>query len=128
MIELRVLGTLDLRDGSTNRSVKSVLAQPKRMALFCYLALATPHGAHRRDKLLLLFWPDSADDRARNSLNQAVFNLRRSLGETAILATGEEVRLGEDVGCDVVAFEEALAANDAQRALSLYGGDLLPGF
>ena len=128
MIELRVLGTLDLRDSSTNSSVKSILAQPKRMALLSYLAVATPRGPHRRDKLLSLFWPDSSEDRARNSLNQAVFNLRRSLGETAILATGEEIQLVADVRCDAVRFEEALGAGDVQRGLSLYAGELLPAF
>lgn len=128
MIELRVLGTLDLRDSSTNSSVKSVLAQPKRMALLSYLAVATPRGPHRREKLLSLFWPDSSEDRARNSLNQTVFNLRRSLGETAILATGEDIQLVADVRCDAVRFEEALSAGEVQRALSLYAGELLPAF
>lgn len=128
MIELRILGTLDLRD-RFGSPIRAVLAQPKRMAILVYLAAAIPRGSHRRDSLLLLFWPDASEDRARNSLNQAVFNLRRSLGEDAVTATGDEVRLAEGaVWCDVVAFEEALAAGNLEQALTLYAGDLLPGF
>ena len=129
MIECRVLGTLDLRDASERRSIRSVLAQPKRTALLTYLAVATPRGPHRRDTLLALFWPESSEERARNSLNQAVFKLRRSLGEEAIETLGDgAVALGPDIWCDAVAFEEALDAGDRERALELYQGVLLPGF
>lgn len=129
MIELRVLGTLDLRDKPDGRPIAAVLAQPKRMALLTHLALASRRGGQRRDTLLLLFWPNSSEERARNSLNQAVFNLRRSLGEGAIAGVGEELRTDAGlVWCDAVAFEEALDAGDTQQALSLYAGDLLAGF
>lgn len=129
MIECRVLGTLDLRDDADDGSVRSVLAQPKRTALLVYLAVATPRGPHRRDALLGLFWPESTEDRARNSLNQAVFKLRRSLGEEAIDTLGDgAVALGADVWCDAVAFEEALDAGNREEALELYEGELMPGF
>jgi hypothetical protein len=52
MIELRVLGTLDLRDGA-GREVRRVLSQPKRLTLLVYLALT--RATHRRDALLALF-------------------------------------------------------------------------
>lgn len=129
MIELRVLGTVDLRDRSGDGPVRSVLAQPKRTALLCYLAIATPRGLHHRESLFPLFWPESSQERARNSLNQAVFHLRRSLGERALTSTTEEVGLGpEAVWCDAAAFDDALQAGDPRLALSLYGGTLLPGF
>ncbi len=127
MIELRTLGTLDLRNGE---ELRSILAQPKRTGLLCYLALARPHGFHRRDKLLALFWPETDTEHGRASLRQAVRFLRRSLGEEAVLSRGdEELALGTGVVlCDARAFEEALAAGEIDRALALYGGDLLPGF
>ena len=43
MIELRALGTLALRD-SSGEDLHSVLAQPKRVALLAYLAIARPSG------------------------------------------------------------------------------------
>lgn len=129
MIDLRILGTLDLRDRARGGPVAGVLAQPKRLALLIYLAAATPRGSHSRETLLLLFWPNASDDRARNSLNQAVFNLRRALGEAVITGSGDELRVPDDLlWCDAVAFEQALAAGEQAKALELYGGDLLSGF
>jgi DNA-binding SARP family transcriptional activator/TolB-like protein len=129
MIELRVLGTLALHDRSRDAPVASVLAQPKRTALLCRLALAGRRAALRRDTILPLFWPESTEERARNSLNQAIFQLRRSLGDDVITGTAEDVALNPAaVWCDVVAFEDALAQRDDAAALSLYGGHLLPGF
>ena len=43
MIRLRTLGPLDLR-GSDGEELRTILAQPKRVALLAYLALATPRG------------------------------------------------------------------------------------
>jgi DNA-binding SARP family transcriptional activator/tetratricopeptide (TPR) repeat protein/TolB-like protein len=129
MIELRVLGTLDLRDGESGRPIAAVLAQPKRTALLAYLAAAAPRGPQSRDTLLLLFWPESSQDRARNSLNQAVFNLRRTLGESALVTAGETVQLNDgSVWCDAAAYDAALREGDRATALELYRGDLLPGF
>lgn len=128
MIELRTLGTLDLRrrDGP---ELLSVLSQPKRAALLCYLALARPRGFHKRDRLLPLFWPEADAEHARASLRQAIHRLRDSLGEAVIRSRGDE-DLGLDgslLWCDAVAFEEALDADEAERALGLYDGELLPG-
>jgi DNA-binding SARP family transcriptional activator/tetratricopeptide (TPR) repeat protein len=129
MIELRTLGSLDLRtpDGT---SAGSVLAQPKRLALLVYLALATPDGFVRRDTLLALFWPESDDERARAALRQAVRYLRRSLGEATIVNRAED-EIGVAVGmlrCDAVELRRALAAGEHERALAGYAGELLPGF
>lgn len=76
MIELRTLGTLDLRD-SDGHNLTTALTQSKRLALLVYLALASPRGFQRRDTLLGLFWPESDDRRARAALRQAVRYLRR---------------------------------------------------
>jgi DNA-binding SARP family transcriptional activator/tetratricopeptide (TPR) repeat protein len=129
MIRLRTLGTLDLThsDGS---ELRSVLSQPRRMALLAYLAVAAPRGFHRRDHLFTLFWPEQDLERARASLNRAIYFLRRELGDGVILSRGaDEVGLSfERLWCDVAAFEDALDRMDLRAALDLYRGDLLPGF
>ena len=129
MFHLHTLGSLDLR-GSDGQSIRSVLAQPKRLALLAYLAISAPRGFHRRDTLLALFWPESDTERARASLRTALSVLRRSLGEGVVVGRG-----GDDVGtdadqlwCDAVAFEGAHAAGEYEQALELYRGDLLAGF
>jgi len=130
MIELRTLGTLALRDTTKGLELHSLVAQPKRVALLAYLAIAKPRGFHRRDTLLGIFWPDSTEARARAALSQAVYTLRRMLGENVVVTRGdEEVAVAEDaLWCDAVEFERALDAGDRARAFELYGGDLLKGF
>src|SRR5690606_40868453 len=78
MIELRTLGQIELvaPDG---RRLQSVLAQPERLALLAYLALPTPRGAHRRDTLVALFWPELDQTRRRTAPREAVPYLRPSL-------------------------------------------------
>ena len=129
MIEFRTLGTLDLRrmDGP---ELDSLLAQPKRIALLAYLCLASPHGFHRRDTILGLFWPESDESHARASLRRALHVLRHTLGENAFHSRGdEEISANFDViWCDAVAFEIGVAANKVFEALDHYRGDLLPGF
>ena len=128
MIRLRTLGGLDLRD-SEGRELRAVLAQPKRLALLAYLALASPRGFHRRDALLALLWPEHDAEHARNSLNQSVFILRRHLGPDTIAGNGDA--LGPDwrnLWCDAVAFEEALDSGRVAEAVDLYRGDLLEAF
>ena len=129
MIRLHALGGLDLtgRDGA---QLQSVLQQPKRVALLAYLAVATPRGFHRRDKLVALFWPESDEEHARGALSQAVYMLRRSLGATVLVSRGgEEIGLrGDGFWCDAAAFEAALDEGQVEEALAFYRGDLLDGF
>ena len=129
MIRLRTLGTLDLThsDGS---ELRAVLSQPRRMALLAYLAVAEPRGFHRRDHLFTLFWPEHDVERARSSLNRAIYFLRRELGDRVVLSRGpDELGLNfERFWCDAAAFEDALDRGESDSALELYRGDLLPGF
>lgn len=129
MIELRTLGTLELRT-TDGQELRPILQQPKRLALFAYLALAMPRRFHRRDALLVLFWPELDTEHARGSLRRSLHFLRRTLGDNVIVGRGdEEIGIAPDaVWSDVLAFEEASEAGDLATALSLYRGDLLDGF
>ncbi|MGH7553304.1 MAG: AfsR/SARP family transcriptional regulator, partial [Longimicrobiales bacterium] len=129
MIRLRTFGTLDLRN-SEGSELRAVLAQTRRLALLVYLAVASPRGFHRRDKLLALFWPDQATDRARAALSRAIYFLRRELGHEVLLSrSDEEIGLNpERFWCDASAFEDALENQHFRQALELYRGDILPGF
>ena len=128
MIQLRVLGPIELLHDGGN-SVRAVLAQPKRLALLVYLAVAA-RGFHRRDVLLAMFWPELDDRRARAALNQATRFLRKALGTATIVSRGDE-ELGvatNALSCDVAAFHDAVAADRFDDALALYRGDFLHGF
>ncbi|HEX5576486.1 MAG TPA: BTAD domain-containing putative transcriptional regulator [Gemmatimonadales bacterium] len=129
MIELRTLGALELTSAE-NTAAGSVLAQPRRAALLCYLALALPRGFHRRDTLFALFWPEEDAEQARHALRQSVYFLRRALRPETIISRGdEELALArEQVTCDVWAFDAAVDDRRPADALALYRGELLAGF
>jgi DNA-binding SARP family transcriptional activator/Tfp pilus assembly protein PilF len=129
MIELRTLGTLDVR-ASDGRDVRSLSTQPKRLALFVYLALAGSNRLHRRDTVVAAFWPDLDQQHARGALRQALSFLRRVLGDEVIVTRGEE-EIGiapELVRVDVQQFEQASRDGKTQDAIALYHGDFLNGF
>ncbi|HXL54241.1 MAG TPA: BTAD domain-containing putative transcriptional regulator, partial [Gemmatimonadales bacterium] len=127
MIELRMLGTLDLK-GADGRAVHTILAQPKRLALLAYLAVHADHGA-RRDSVVALFWPDLDTAHARGALRQSLRFLRRELGDGILNGHSDEAIGFEPatVWCDVVAFEQACKAGQAGHALQLYQGGFLDG-
>jgi DNA-binding SARP family transcriptional activator/tetratricopeptide (TPR) repeat protein len=129
MVRLRTLGTIDLHD-ARGAELRAILVQPRRLALLISLALTTPRGFQRRDRLVALFWPEENSERARASLNRAVYFLRRALGEGIVVSRGvEEIGLDhERFWCDADAFDTAVAAGDVRGALELYQGDLMPGF
>lgn len=129
MIQLSVLGSLDLR-GPDGHEIRSILVQPKRLALLVYLVIATPPCFHRRDKLCALFWPEIDAAHARNALSQALHVLRRGLGRGVLVSRGNE-EVGIAPGaliCDALAFSAAIDDGRPREALELYRGDLLEGF
>src|SRR2546427_3471636 len=129
VVEFRMLGGLNLL-GAGGHELKSVLPQPKRVALLAYLAAATPKRLHRRDFLVALFWPELDQEHARAALRQALHGLRHALGEGVLVSRGDEdIGLDhEQIRCDVVEFERAAEAGRLADALDLYRGDLLEGF
>ncbi len=129
MIRLRTLGSIELHSAA-GESLDAVVAQPKRLALLAYLALARPFGFHRRDRLFAMFWPEQDESRARDSLNQAVRFLRQALGSSVVLSRGaEDVSVDRaQLWCDAVAFQTAVDEERPREAIELYRGELLAGF
>ena len=117
VFELTTLGRVSLTNPA-GAVVATLLAQPKRLGVLVYLAVAAPHELVRRDVLCELFWPDAPPDRARSSLRQALAFLRRALGEDAILTRGDD-EVGLDatrVRCDAVLLRTQLMTRDSERA------------
>jgi len=128
MIHLRTLGALELTS-SAGTSVETVLKQPKRTALLCYLALASRVGFCRRDTVLGMFWPEHDAEQARHALRQSLYFLRRALGPGVLVSRGDdELGIREGIACDALEFGRALDGNLLEESLALYQGDLLPGF
>ncbi len=128
MHELRCFGRVELVDGN-GVAVRSVLSQPKRIALLAFLAIEQG-GSASRDHLVSLFWPDADPESGRHALSQALYFLRRSLGKRALpTEEADRVRIAPDfLRADVQLFQQRLDAGDASGALELYTGPLLEGF
>lgn len=129
VIRLRALGPADLKDADGGTAL-SVLSRPKLLALLTYLASAPVGTFLRRDSLLPLLWSNLDQQRGRQALRQALYHLRRSLGNDVIVGRGdEEVALqGDALWFDASEFEAALERGQLDAALDLYGGPFMEGF
>ena len=126
-LELQTLGTIDLR--RAGEQMRSVLAQPKRFALFAYLVAKRARGFTRRDSILPLFWPEHDESRARTALRQSLRFLRSSLGDDVFERRGDdEIRVGDIIAYDADDFSHALREGRLEDALETYRGDFLAGF
>jgi DNA-binding SARP family transcriptional activator/TolB-like protein len=129
VIHLQTLGGLDLR-GPGGESLAAVTSRPREMGLLIYLASAGPGAFRRRDTVLAMFWPESPEDRARHTLNQMLYRLRRTLGDEVLVSRGQD-DIGTNAGhlrCDAADFRQALEEARWEDALTVYRGPFLPGF
>jgi predicted ATPase/DNA-binding SARP family transcriptional activator len=101
------------------------LPRRKVELLLAYLALNP--GAHAREKLAALFWGDTPDTQARQSLRTALATLRKTLGDAALIADRDAIQLNPDfpLWVDTREFSQTRAALP-EHAIELYRGDLLP--
>ena len=128
-IEFRTFGAASVCDAS-GQEMAGLMAQPKRMALLAYLALARPPGYHRRDTIAALLWPELDQQHARAALRKSLYGLRDALGAETVVGRGDQevAVLPEHLWCDAAAFEAAIDDGRPREALDLYRGDLLAGF
>ena len=126
--------TLSLLGGFRARlDDRSLTLSKKAQALLAHLALS-PGQTQPRTRLAGLLWGDRADEQARNSLRQTLFELRRVLGpagEGCLIADHERVALNPiNLSVDVLELEGAAGEDTLaafERAAALYGGELLAG-
>src|SRR5262245_43043699 len=122
---LALLGPVGLT-GPTGQLLRRA-SQQRRLALLALVATA-PDASISRDRLLGLLWPDRDERTARHLLADSLYVLRQALGDDAIIATAESVRLSDRLHIDLVEFNQALAGERWGDALALYRGDFLDGF
>jgi len=131
-LTLSLLGTSQIAlDGRPIAYFRSINVQ----GILIYLALQ-PTQPVSRDVLAALFWPDETQNCARANLRQSLYQLRTLLGDIKspqrpfFLITRHAVQLNPqgDYAVDVHQFLSAIENHDLQTAVSLYEGELLPGF
>jgi len=122
MLRLRTFGAAGLQraDGS------SIVLQRRPLALLAFVA-ASADGASR-EKTLGVLWPDTGEERARHSLAQTLYSLRRSCGAEVIRGMSVLQLDAALITTDLADFEQALAADEPERAADLYAGPFLDDF
>lgn len=126
MVTLTLLGRLALSD--SNGPVTGPITQRRRLAFLATLGVS-PRATVTRDRLVALLWPELDAEGARHRLSDSLYVARRALGDEAIAAEGDDLRLDDAlVHVDVRAFERALNSGDTALAIAHYGGPLLDGF
>jgi len=107
----------------------------KVQGLLAYLAVegTLPHA---RESLMALFWPDDAPQSAQQSLRQALYALRRTLGdadnqtgEPFLLVTRQTVQFNPAAAytLDVATFLQQAQQGNPEQAANLYTAELLTG-
>ena len=132
------------------RAITASFRTDKERALLAYLAFESGL-VHRREVLAELFWPERPEGYARTNLRQAIYGLRRALGdrnaeEPFLLVDDESVQINPQaqIQLDVNAFNRLLdgtlahthsdlsacpvCAKDLQAAVELYRGDFMNEF
>ncbi len=103
--------------------------------LLVYLALQNNKPLFR-ELLAAVFWPDESEANARHNLRQSLYQLRKLLGDLDeptqpyLLVTRQTVQFNpdSDFELDVQQFLWAVDNGELETAVTLYHGDLLPGF
>lgn len=128
MLRFDTLSSLRLRSENGN-DLTEAIRQPKRLALLAYLVVAGAGGYVRRDSLVALLWPELPDERARAALRKALHYLRSALGSDVLRTRGEEEICIDTsaLRCDACEMRDLAARGEYSRALTLYGGEFLPG-
>ncbi len=101
----------------------------KAVALLALVSMAEQPLS--RDRLAVMLWPDSDDERARGALRRTVSVTAAGVGD-ALVVSRSTIALDESlVRVDAVQFRRLLAAGDVGalgEACALYRGDFLTGF
>jgi DNA-binding SARP family transcriptional activator/predicted ATPase len=128
-VEVRLFGCPEILSGG--HPVK--LHSSKAMALFAYLVLEA-RRLQPRDYLAALLWPNDPSSQSRHSLRQALYSLRKTLGDSVLDFTDDAVCFTADpcIQIDALAFDRLTRKatpdlRELRRAVELHKGILLEG-
>jgi DNA-binding SARP family transcriptional activator len=100
------------------------LSSAKAAALLAFLAAA--NDPQPRERLVGLLWAESSEEAARKNLRNALWSIRKTLGEDVLAADDDHLSIGPAVWVDIREFQ-ALAESVPQSAVALFRGPFLDG-
>src|SRR5919108_5331144 len=132
MLQIRLLGQFDIRVDGKRVLIPTRAAQ----SLLAYLVL-TAGTSQRRERSAGMFWPDTTDENARKNLRQELWRIRKALSAQQrvegdyLLADEYTLAFNREAEYWLDVFQMERPDLDLQSLignLSLYQGELLPGF
>ena len=125
-LQVRILGTWQISLGGAPLDLPA--GQPRTLLIYLLLQ---PGGRATRGVIAEHLWPESAADRKRRHLTDALYRLRRVLPPAYITADAETIalELAQEWWVDAWEVQRAFASPDTagrQRGLALYTGELAP--
>jgi predicted ATPase/DNA-binding SARP family transcriptional activator len=132
MLEVRLIGKVEIQCDGQPITISSRIAQ----SLLAYLIL-NAGTSYRREKLAGIFWPDTTEEKARAYLRHELWRIRKALSAKSKFNyfTADDLNISfnssNDYWLDVAALKNtsvAASIDELMNALSLFQGELLPGF
>ncbi len=122
MVRLQTLGRIEL----DAPGLPALSSRRKELVLLTYLARHSPRSFSRGQAAALL-WEDRDERLARQSLRQALLELRRVVGD-GLVVEGDALRLEAGaVELDAALFERDISQGRLTDAVARWQGDFLPG-
>jgi DNA-binding SARP family transcriptional activator/tetratricopeptide (TPR) repeat protein len=122
MLRLQTLGRLRFEGEGT----AALSSRRKELVLLAFLARRGPRPISRAEVAALL-WQDRDEQRARQSLRQALLELRRLVGEGLQVGPDSVALADRVVDLDATAFEREVEAGQLDAAVVRWEGDFLTG-
>jgi len=130
-LAVRLIGTFEIKFDNKPVNISSRIAQ----SLFAYLIL-NAGKSQRRERLAGLFWPDETEEKARTYLRHELWRIRKALSAKSkvdyIIADKINVSFDSSadywLDVDVLQNVGEISSEGLINALSLFAGELLPGF
>jgi len=113
-----------LGQGSFNKGQQREILASQRPLLLCTYLIAQEAWVSR-DALLVLFWPEDTESKARNKLRQLLFRTQKE--PYAEFLEVEESRLRLNIESDLNLFKETFEEGNWLASLEHYKNDLLVG-
>jgi DNA-binding SARP family transcriptional activator len=127
LLRLRTFGGLSIeRTDGTSLHTTPTTAR-RRLAVLAVIAASGSRGI-ARDRLLAMFWPESDTDRARHSLDQTLYALKRDAGGIAVITGRDELTVNQEVlTSDIAEFDGAVARGEHETVVTVHRGPFLDG-
>ena len=122
-MQVRLFGGARL-EKQGDEPVRGRAAHRRRLAVLALLC-ASPAKGISRERVVAYLWPDDDAEKGRRLLSEALYLLRKELGDDAIVTAGDMLQAGRDLRSDVGDFRSAIADGRLDDAVQLHSAPFL---